>query len=68
MNAQRTYVPLHILARRTGLPAAWLKSKAVVGRLPHIKAGRRLMFNSIVVEQVLSELADITTKCEMEQP
>jgi hypothetical protein len=49
------FVPLHILSRRTGLPEAWLKAEAIAGRIPSLRAGRRLMFNAVVVMGVLTE-------------
>jgi hypothetical protein len=45
------------LARRLGLPAAWLKAEAKAGRIPSLRAGRRLLFNPEAVERVLLERA-----------
>lgn len=45
------------LADRLKLPAAWLKAEAEAGRIPSLRAGRRLMFNPEAVEQVLLERA-----------
>ena len=54
----RSFVTLPLLARRLGLPAAWLKSEAEAGRLPHLRTSRRLMFNLNAVERILSERAE----------
>lgn len=49
------FVPVHIAAVRLGLPIAWLKIQAAAGQLPHVKAGRRLMFDVDAVHQTLLE-------------
>ncbi len=51
------FISLQRLAQRLGLPAAWLKSEAEAGRIPSLRAGRRLVFNSEAVEQTLIERA-----------
>lgn len=51
----KTFMPLHMLSRRLGLPAAWIKAEAEAGRLPHLRAGRQMMFNPEAVERVLFE-------------
>ena len=57
MDATRTFIPLHALSRQLGLPAAWIKVEAEAGRIPHLRAGRRLMFNSDAVERILIDRA-----------
>ena len=52
----KTFIPLHALSRRLGLPAAWIKAEAEAGRIPSLRAGRRLMFNPDAVERILIEL------------
>jgi hypothetical protein len=44
---------LPTLARRLDLPAAWLKTEADAGRLPHLRIGRRLLFDVAAVEREL---------------
>lgn len=51
------YISLIALADRFGLPLAWVKAEALVGRLPCLRVGRRLMFNIEAVEQALRERA-----------
>lgn len=51
----KTFATLQRLAQRTGLPAPWLKAEAEAGRLPVLRAGRRLLFNIDDVEQALLE-------------
>lgn len=41
------------LADRLKLPAAWLRTEAEAGRIPSLRAGRRLLFNPTAVERVL---------------
>jgi hypothetical protein len=41
------------LARRIGVPAAWLKREADAGRLPCLRAGSRYLFDRRVVEREL---------------
>jgi hypothetical protein len=53
----KTFIPLHALSRRLGLPAAWIKAEAEAGRIPSLRAGRRLMFNPDAVERILIERA-----------
>ena len=51
---------LRMLARRLrpyGLSMAWLRAEAEAGRIPSLRAGRRLMFNVAAVEQALLERA-----------
>lgn len=49
-----------MLARRLqrfGLSMAWLKAEAEAGRIPCLRAGRRLLFDPDAVEQELIERA-----------
>jgi hypothetical protein len=39
--------------KRYGLSAAWLKAEAEAGRIPSLKAGRRLLFDADAVEAAL---------------
>lgn len=48
-----TFVPLHQAASRLGVPAAWLKAEAHAGRVPHLKAGRRILFSTEAAERAL---------------
>lgn len=50
---RETFITLQSLAQRLGLPAAWLKSEAEAGRIPSLRAGRRLAFNHEQVEAAL---------------
>ena len=59
MHDAKTFIDVYELARRTGLPIAWLRCEARSNRIPHIKVGRRRMFNPDTVEQVLIERAQV---------
>lgn len=56
MDTQK-FVSLHELSRRLGLPAAWLRDEAATGRIPSLRAGRRLMFRVDDVERTLADRA-----------
>ena len=60
MNYQ-TFVPLHVVSRRLGLPAAWIKAEAEAGRIPCLRTVQRLMFNLDEVESVFVERAKAGT-------
>jgi hypothetical protein len=46
---------LNQLSECTGLPAAWLRREADMGRLPCIRAGRLRMFDLAAVLNALAE-------------
>ena len=50
MSAPET---LNQLARRTSLPAAWLKKEAEAGNLPCLRVGRRFLFSPEAVNTAL---------------
>jgi len=52
-----TFVPVRRAAPRLGVPAAWLKAEALADRLPHLRAGRRLLMNVATVERALQDRA-----------
>ena len=59
MSETRLYT-LRMLAerfKRYGLSVAWLKSEAEAGRIPCLKAGRRLLFDADAVETALIQRA-----------
>ncbi|RMF85051.1 MAG: DNA-binding protein [Planctomycetota bacterium] len=56
-NTPETFLPLRRAAARLGVPAAWLRAEAHAGRVPHLRVGRRLLFNTAAVEAVLSDRA-----------
>jgi excisionase family DNA binding protein len=45
------------LAGRLRLPIRWIKVEAAAGRLPHMRVGRRWLFNEQAVRQHLAERA-----------
>jgi len=56
-NATQQLVSVDRLARTLRLPADWLTQEARAGRLPHIDAAGRLLFNAPAVERVLQARA-----------
>jgi hypothetical protein len=57
METQTALLPLGQMARCLGVPAAWLRAEAEAGRVPHLKAGKALLFDSETVERLLLERA-----------
>lgn len=57
MESACSLVPLSPMARRLRVSTRWLRSEAEAGRLPHVRAGRRFLFNAEAVESVLLERA-----------
>lgn len=51
---------LYQLAGRLHLSADWLRSEAEAGRLPHLRAGKRLLFNLVAVTKTLASMAEQT--------
>jgi hypothetical protein len=45
------------IARHFGLPFDWVIAEAKAGRLPHLRAGKRRLFNVDAVLQALLEAA-----------
>ena len=50
-------LPIGPAARHLRLPVSWLKAEADAGRLPCVRAGRRLLFNVAAVAALLAERA-----------
>jgi len=57
MDTTTHLMPLGALSRRLGIPATWLRLEAQSGRIPHLQAGRSLLFDYPTVEQLLRERA-----------
>jgi hypothetical protein len=51
------FLPLRRAAVRLGVPMAWLRAEADAGRVPHLRAGRRLLVNPEAVERALLKRA-----------
>ena len=60
MNDLPSLLPLQIMARRVFVSAAWLRAEAEAGRIPHLQAGSRFLFDPKTVERVLLERAQQT--------
>ncbi|MCC6681135.1 MAG: helix-turn-helix domain-containing protein [Phycisphaeraceae bacterium] len=59
MNEPR-FISVLEAAAKLGVPAAWLKREADSGRVPAIRAGRRLRIDPDAVARVLLERARIS--------
>lgn len=60
----KPYITLIALHRATGLPEAWLRREALAGRIPHLRVGRRLMFNLDAVRASIEGLLTERAKRE----
>jgi len=56
-KVSESFLSLQRAAARLGVPAAWLRSEARAGRVPHLRVGRRMLFNPDAVQHVLLERA-----------
>jgi len=50
-------LPLYAMACRLHVQQKWLKAEAEAGKIPHLKAGKSILFNPDVVEKLLIERA-----------
>jgi excisionase family DNA binding protein len=50
---QAAFVPIRQAAHRLGVPATWLRTEALAGRLPHLRVGRRLLVDPEAVRAAL---------------
>jgi hypothetical protein len=50
-------LPIGQMARALRVPVAWLRQESEAGRIPHLKAGRQLLFHPETVRLVLAERA-----------
>lgn len=53
----QSIVPIGRMADLIGVRADWLQDQARAGRIPHLKAGRVLLFNPEAVISALAEQA-----------
>lgn len=54
-TAMPELLPLNRAARRLGVTARWLKAEADAGRIPHLRAESRYIFDMEAVARSLSE-------------
>ncbi|HOQ88164.1 MAG TPA: hypothetical protein PLQ89_20865 [Phycisphaerae bacterium] len=57
MSDKPKLLPLAAMARRVFVAPSWLRSEAEAGRIPHLQAGRTILFDPDAVEAVLLERA-----------
>lgn len=57
MDTASTLLDLRSMARRLRVSMRWLRDEARAGRVPHLAAGRRLLFDAMTVEQVMTARA-----------
>jgi len=61
-----TFVAVQHAAIRLGVPAAWLKAEAEAGRVPSLRAGRRILVNLEIVKDALLQRASGVVRAESE--
>lgn len=61
MQTQPELLHDRYLARELKVTVGWLRAEADAGRLPHVKAGKRYLFNTEAVRQVLLERASVVS-------
>ncbi len=59
-------LPVGAMARRLRVPVKWLRDEAEAGRLPHLKAGRSLLFDPETVERALVKRAQVEGRSDAE--
>ena len=52
-HTPRKLVNAHTVARLLRVPATWILAETKSGRLPHLRAGKRLLFDVEAVEREL---------------
>jgi hypothetical protein len=58
METQQTnLLPLGAMARQARVPSRWLRQLAEAGKIPHLNADGRLLFNAAIVHELLVQLA-----------
>ena len=57
METRKAFISVLQLASELGLPLAWLKAEARAGRIPSLRVGRRQLFDTDAVRNVLTERA-----------
>jgi len=57
MDTAPALLDLRSMARRLRVSMRWLRDEARAGRVPHLPAGARLLFDPAAVEQTLAERA-----------
>ncbi len=58
MNTKKKIIPLGAMARIAGVSSKWLRKEAEAGRIPHLKADNRLLFEPETVKAILIERAE----------
>lgn len=61
---ENTLVHIGVLARQLKVTSSWLRAEAEAGRLPHIKAGKTILFDAETVRKLLLERAKKGTNNE----
>lgn len=64
MVSQPKLLPLGSMAHQLRVTVKWLRNEAEAGRVPHLKAGNRLLFDPETVERLLLERARASDRGE----
>ena len=64
-TATPPFLPIAPAARYLGVPVKWLRAEAAAGRIPHLRAGPRLLVQLDAVEQALRDRASGKAQAEV---
>jgi hypothetical protein len=54
---QNKLLPLLAMAGQARVPGQWLRAEAEAGRIPFLRAGKKMLFHPSTVERLLAERA-----------
>lgn len=57
MVSSTRLLPIAVVARQLFVPVTWLREECEAGRIPCLKAGRRILVDAQLVESLLIERA-----------
>ena len=61
VRGDERFTNLRRTAAQLGVPMSWLRDQAGAGLVPHLRIGRRLLFNVEICERALMEQAEDCT-------
>ena len=63
-HATNELLPLGTMAAMIGVTQKWLRGEAESGRLPHLNAGGRLLFDEATIQRLLRDRAIAASSVE----
>jgi hypothetical protein len=65
MDAEKPFASVERIAANLGIPESWLRDEVEAGRVPCLRAGKRILLSRDVVERTLLERASTSTTLKM---